>query len=194
MTRARAIVLLLTIGMGMLHGSAMESPALRRDSAGNSIALWWQAPNTGNSVVQEAYRPSGGNWAVPTVISDVSMGASFPTLAVNTLTGDAVAMWLVDDPVHYVTCIMASMRPFNGSWTTPVTVSSAGSNCESDIQLTIDVSGEIVAVWTGTLSGDMNTVTRSSTALFGGSWTAPETISTVFTQKKKMSRRRRRRR
>ena len=94
-----------------------------------------------------------------------------PDISVDS-AGNIVVIWQSFDGNNYV--IQASALPVNGSWSTPVTLSSSGNDAENPI-IDHDSSGNVVAVWSR--YDGSNSVIQSAQLPIGGSWSTPVNIS-----------------
>lgn len=176
---------------GTLTAGNMYDQEMKMDNGGNVVAVWVDKATI--PAIKAATRPDGGVWSSAVAIS-TTIPSMQPTLAINSTTGDAVAVWAAEDATNGVTCLLSSMLPFNGSWTTPVAISTATSNCLSNVDLSISSTGAIVALWPALLSGETEYVMRSASASMGGSWTSAVTVDETATNPPKSSKRSRRRR
>jgi hypothetical protein len=68
-----------------------RNPQVAFDGQGNALAVWSLELPSGFSVVQSAFKPSGGTWQAPGDISGQTRGA-YPQIAVDGQS-DAVAAW-----------------------------------------------------------------------------------------------------
>ncbi len=151
-------------------GQSASEPQLAVDSAGNVVAVWSRSNGT-NTIVQSASRPAGGPWQSPLDLSAAGQNASEPEVAVDP-AGDAIALWRRYDGADYV--IQSASRPAGGAWQSPVDLSEAGENA-SEPQVTVDPSGNAVAVWSR--SNGTNTIVQSASKSAGGFWQSPVDLS-----------------
>lgn len=100
-------------------------------------------------------------WSSPEILSTTMVDASEPQIIMDA-DGNATAAWVES------TIVMASYWPIDGSWGTPVAVSSSGS---SSPRLAVDGSGNVTAVWVD--SG----VVKVATLPAGGSWSSETSLS-----------------
>ncbi len=110
-------------------------------------------------------------WNLPAVPIS-STNSSNPEIGIDA-SGNAVAVWQESDGSN--TIIMGATLPFNGSWTTPVTLSLSGEDA-SIPQVAVDPQGNAVAVWKR--SNGTNTVIQGAVLPFGASsWTPTADLS-----------------
>lgn len=154
------------------------TPAIAVDPQGNAVAIWTEFDGV-NCIIQGARLPKGGSWTKAVNVSLINgqapITASQPSIAID-LKGNAVAVWICNiDPDTYV--IQGAMLPFEGSWTTPVNISTTVNNDASygPISLAIDASGNAITVWEET--DGTNYMLQAATLPYGQSWTAPVSIT-----------------
>lgn len=141
------------------------------DSSGNGMVVWTQFDGS-NYVTQASYVPYGSNWSAPQTISTVGQNSFIPLVVLDP-NGNSVAMWITFDGSNYVAQAVNTLS--DGSWTTPVNISNPGVNV-TNISLTIDTAGYVVALWDET--DGVNSVIQSGTLPFGGTWSTPTQVST----------------
>lgn len=143
------------------------------DRNGNANAIWIGFDGV-NYVVQTSKRASGGSWSSPLTLSDSLGNAQTPSICID-YSGNVVATWSQYDGTYSM--IQAARVPFGGAWSTPVNISSSGTNSDSCV-LEIDSRGNVgnaVAVW-HRYNGS-NFVIQSATLSSGGSWSSPVDVS-----------------
>jgi PKD domain-containing protein len=116
---------------------------------------------------------SAAGWLAPKDISAANeVVDGRPEVAVDP-AGNAVAIW--ERHVGGEEIVEATERPAGGDWSEPETISLPGEEGEQS-QVTIDASGNAIAVWiTGDLATDF--VVRSAVRPPGGEWSEPEDVS-----------------
>ena len=112
-----------------------------------------------------------GVWSTPVDLSAAGADAAEPKAALND-AGQAVAVWVRGGVVQ------AATLSFGGSWSAAVDLSSQG-DLSSEPQVALNASGQAVAVWTR-ISG-ANADILAATLVFGGSWTAPVSLTSLGT-------------
>jgi len=115
--------------------------------------------------------PLEAAWSKPVTIS--SPISSVPEVSIDAF-GNGVAIWKEFDGAF--TNVQAATFVKGKHWKKPTTLSSVlGNNDQANPQVSINTLGYAVAVWEefdGT-----NSIVRSSTLPFGGTWSPPVTIS-----------------
>ena len=103
------------------------NPQVGIDAAGNAVAVWLEelADNTRNAVWASRYS-AGGAWSAPATIDDAVGSASAPQVAM-TPGGTAVAAFVQFESNQGGQVNLVTNR-FAGTWGTPATLSSMGSN------------------------------------------------------------------
>lgn len=153
--------------------SVSDQPDISVDEVGN-IVVAWQGFDGNNYVIQSASKPVNGTWSAPVTLSDAGQDAQRPILA-HDASGNFVAVWSRYDGQSSI--IQSANLPINGSWSSPVNLSSTNGNADS-ATIALDTLGGIdnaVAVWhrfNGT-----NFVIQGATMPAGGNWTSAVNIS-----------------
>jgi hypothetical protein len=145
---------------------------------GQAIAVWIRNDDvTANERVQAAVRASSGVWGTAQTISAANESNFEPQIATDP-SGNAVAVWTCASCVP--NRIKAAFRPAGGSFpnpgtTPPETISNASFGAFSP-QVSMDSSGNAVAVWVADLAQDrINAATRPAGA--ASSFGAVEAVS-----------------
>lgn len=143
------------------------APQIAVNPTGNAVAIWDEV-NGSNSTVRAA--TYDGSWSTPVDVSaPTAVSGQVPVVAINA-NGYAVALWVRNDGSKAIT--QSATLQFNGSWSTPVDVSSAFIDTYVP-QVGIDNEGNAVAVWLDVT----NQTIQSSSLPFGGSWLTPIDLS-----------------
>jgi hypothetical protein len=101
-------------------------------------------------------------WGLPQILSIPGENATNPQIGMDA-GGNLVAAWIENN------IVMASTRPFEGSWTTPPTqVSHAGA---SSLELVVDQAGNATAIW------NQSGVIQSASLPFRSVWSTPIALS-----------------
>jgi hypothetical protein len=129
------------------------------DPAGDAVAVWRER-TSGNFWVEAAFKPAGGSWQLPEVVSAPGAAVESPQVSIDE-TGDAVVVWREAGGE-----IIASHRPANGSWQGGVHISGGGAAAP---QVAMNSAGEAVAVWKISLGPFLSRI-ESNTMTAGGSW------------------------
>lgn len=146
------------------------------DSAGNATAAWHRW-NGENLMVESAFRPAGGGWGGPVVLSeedegDGGLGASngsSPQIAVDA-DGDVHVVWERYAGTNKL-LIQATTRPAGGTWQDPVDIGEVKTMAAPEPWIAVDAAGDATAVWKN------QQVIESAYRPAGGSWQAPAPIS-----------------
>lgn len=146
-------------------GVTATSPAICSDPNGNAIAVWRE---TGGALRSARYNAATQVWSAPILIA-TGIATSAPEVSCDP-NGNAVAVWtsfimgsLIAQASYFDVGLM--------TWSAPTLISLGGASA-TDPQVSVDSTGDAVAVWRR--SG----VIQSST-FDGGTltWSAPITIS-----------------
>jgi hypothetical protein len=134
-------------------GVAARNPQVAFDRRGDAFVLWSanDLPGGTKQVVQFAMRPVHRRFGNPVDLSVGNGQVGEPRLAVDG-AGDVAALWRqcnnnvfgCDNGGTYI--VRAAIRPAGGSFGPPVSLSAAGNDAQ-DLQVAIDNSGEVIAVW-----------------------------------------------
>ena len=128
-------------------GADASEPQVVFDERGNALVVWVRADpeGDGDSQVEAAFRPRGGSFGAPAVVSTPKDGVAAFGVRVA-IDESATAVW---SELEGFTALraMAAFRPKGGSFGTPVTLSSAG-NAGFEPDVAVDEHGNSVAVWT----------------------------------------------
>jgi hypothetical protein len=146
-------------------GVWVESPDVAIDSAGDIVVVWQQGEGPSRSRIYASYRPAGGSFGVPVLVS--SIGASAPAVAMDA-DGDATVVWLLDDGSNE---IVQAATGRGGSFSAPVALSGDGGNASS-AAVVMNPAGDAVASWMRADTG----VTELEDAIVraGGSFPVPD--------------------
>src|SRR4051812_25276179 len=117
-------------------------PQVVEDLSGDVLMVWTRSDGT-NTRIQAKFRAADGTWGPTETISDPGQAASAPQVAFDS-SGNALAVWARFDGTN--ARIQSAFRPAGGSFGGLQTISAAGQNA-SRPQLSIDATGDAVAVW-----------------------------------------------
>ena len=123
-------------------GQDAAEPDVAIDEAGEAVAVW-RRYNGSNFIVQAAVRPADGEWAEPDELSTPGRDGMSPVVAMNVAVG-AVAMWDRSDGADLR--VQATVRPPDGDWPKPDTLSAAGENA-GFAEVALDAAGNAIAVF-----------------------------------------------
>jgi len=162
----------------LASGRQVVEPQVVVDRAGNATAIWRRI-DTDRSVVQSVSRPLGGTWSTPADLSfdptfDPSQQIDVPQLAVDA-AGAVTATWsrfeaTPGQPWRFTA--QAATRTTDGTWSTPVDLSPAGSPAKST-DVAVDPAGNATAVWAA------GSTVQTASMPAGGTWSAPAQLSTT---------------
>ena len=141
-------------------------PRVGVDAAGNATAIWLQIqPGTSRRDVWSSRRPVGGAWSVPATIESSETDVFELELAVDAVSGRAMAVWRGS----VVTEIYARPADSSGVWGAAARINGTGSNL-LDLQVGIDGNGNALAVWSQTPVGSTVTSIWSSRYSTASGW------------------------
>ncbi|HET6689457.1 MAG TPA: PKD domain-containing protein [Miltoncostaeaceae bacterium] len=137
------------------------------EPSGRAVAVWSQSFD-GASQVYASWRPVGGPWSAPTLVSGVgTIGRVQVGIDGN---GTATVAWLAGDDIYVAQAGWGST-----TWParTPIsTVAGGGGSGSNDMfALTVDRGGKPIVVWVE--YGRTNAAVKP----VGGTWSAPKTLS-----------------
>ncbi len=147
-----------------------ESPLVNVDSAGNATAVW-RRYRGGKLIYESAVRPAGGPWSTPSPFFGGLEDAYGLQIAVD-LLGNETAIW--GRRLGRSGVVQSATRPAGGSWSPPVTLSTAGA---WPGLLAAGPEGTLTAVWLLEREEGWRSVVQSATRPTGGIWSAPVTVS-----------------
>lgn len=113
-------------------------------------------------------------WLTPTNLSAAGQNAAGTQVAMGP-TGEAVAVWVRSNGLNTIAQV-ATKPTFGEAWSSPEDLSAPGQNATVP-QIAIDSSGDAVAVWLR--SNGANPIVQTASRPAGGSWSAPENLSTA---------------
>jgi hypothetical protein len=164
------------VSLGLCGESRCE-PRVAFDANGDAFAAW-EAYTGFTFVVETSYRPVGGAWQAPVVVSPAEIpGAAHPQLTVDP-KGDAIVVWDRGSPIDAVT--QAAFMPAGGSWHPPVDISPEGDSAVEP-QVALDGQGDALVLWSHVASYHDYTyeyVVQSAFMPADGPWQAPVNVST----------------
>lgn len=148
-------------------------PHVAMDQAGDTYVIWQHEPETSQEVIASAFRPAGGSWRTPVMMSVPAKGVlrAPPRIFMNP-AGEAVAVWAHWDGANAI--IQTSTARTAEHWEPAFDLSRPGKDAEVP-HAAIDARGDEVAVWER--KGEANTVIQAASRPAGSAWTAPATLS-----------------
>jgi len=143
------------------------------NSAGQIGVIWIEKFSESSKHVYYSIRSSGGSWSAPAMIPGISGNNAYPRIAKGP-SGGFVAAW------HDLTFNCMRFSLYNGSWSTPNTVSYIGGYDMGPPSITSTTNGRIAVAWT---VGNP-TFSDAYVNIFNGNWSGPINISnTIFSSK-----------
>lgn len=138
------------------------------DSKGDAVAVW-VATHPSHSVVQAAYRPTGGSFALPEMLAEAKGDSQFiegPVVAMDA-GGNAIAAW------WNTGAIQTALRPAErGNWQPTEDLAKEQGCCGTRPALGADAEGNAIVAW-----GSDGTIKAAVRRLPAGSWQTPQTLS-----------------
>jgi PKD repeat protein len=150
--------------------------AVAMDARGDTAIAWVQ-PNGARSVIEAAWRPVGGAFGTPVVLSSPNMTSFNPLIAMDP-QGDTTVAWLSynNEQAIYTTSegnVSAAWRPAGGTFSEPVMLT--GREEEKEPVLAMDPQGEAILAWVS-FDGSLTHIEETSRPA-GGSFSVPKMIS-----------------
>lgn len=137
-------------------------PDLSVNAAGATLAVWQQGGGGNPSAIGTAYRPAGGDWEAPQIVSPGSGLATWNPKPALDAAGNAVVGYL-----DGYAMVVTSRKPTSG-WDAPVTVSPPAQTVYYPA-LAMDGAGDVIAAWQSLDAGNYGSVyVRPRPA--GGEW------------------------
>jgi hypothetical protein len=128
-------------------GADASEPQVVFDERGNALVVWVRADpeGDGDSRIESAFRPRGGNFGAAGLVSSGADGVSAFAVRVA-IDESATAVWSELEGFDQLRAV-AAFRPKGAGFRAPVTLSSPGSaGFEPDVA--VDEHGNSTAVWT----------------------------------------------
>jgi hypothetical protein len=160
------------VGLGPGGGSA-ANPEVAIGASGEAAVVWEQKLGKTMSV-ESAFRDPLGGWSTQGGLSEDSVEALIPQVAIGP-TGEAVGAWRLVRR-HGESVVESATRAPGGSWTPAVRLSARGENPNAGVpRIAVDAAGETVAVWSvnhGVRHRYRATIISASRPA-GSAWSAP---------------------
>ncbi|HWA52742.1 MAG TPA: PKD domain-containing protein [Solirubrobacterales bacterium] len=149
------------------------TPQAAMDARGDTTVVWMHDDGS-HYVVESAYRPEGGEWEEPTLVSKPDEEGGNPHVALDA-KGDSLVVWR--GAVEGEESVRAAYRPQGEPWSPATSVSSPGEQVRA-LHDAVDPAGNAIVAW----SGDMGKVGEYEIAHAAfkpveGSWEAPVELS-----------------
>jgi PKD domain-containing protein len=153
--------------------SESYTPEAAVNAQGDATAVWMHYDGS-RYVVESAYRPVGGSWEAPTLVSAPGEEGGNPHIALGA-QGDSTVIWRGESGGEEAA--RASYRSPEGDWGEPVDVSVPGDQVQFP-RVALDAKGNAIAVWasdTHELGG--HTVVLAAYRPAGEGWGDPTLVS-----------------
>lgn len=156
-----------------LSGGESFVPQAAMDARGDTTAVWMHFDGS-HYVVESAYRPEGGEWEAPTLVSQPGEEGGNPHVALDA-KGDALVVWRGEDGGDEF--VRAAYRPQGGVWSPATNVSSPGEQIES-LRDALDPEGNAIVAWSGDMGkeGEYG-IARAAFKSVGEPWETPVALS-----------------
>lgn len=158
-------------------GESRCEPQIALDRQGDAVFVW-EAYTGYTFVVESSYKPNGGAWQPPVLLSPAEIpGAAHPKLAIDN-AGDAITVWDRGSPIDAVT--QAAFMTPEGLWRTPVDISPEGDSA-FEPQVAFDPQGNALVLWDhfeNYSKGTYEYIAQSAFRPAGGTWQEPVNVST----------------
>lgn len=149
-------------------GFALD-PEVAINPLGNAIIIWREI--SGSVRIKVSYSSDfGATWSPGMFIST---SASFSPQIVLDSTGNAIAVW--QQSGAFSTIVRAYSSNYGVTWSSISTISEATNNSEFP-QITLDESGNSVAIWRQQTNDSVQTAYSSD---YGVSWSSVQTLSNI---------------
>ena len=153
-------------------GEDAWDPQVAMGPHGMAVVAWRRSDGTSHQV-QATTRMAYGPWPSPVMLSTVGGDAWDPRVAVGS-DSTATVVWSRSDGSNER--VQAATRAPNGSWSSPVTLSAAGTDALNP-KAVVGPDGAATAVWRAWDGGSDQIMASSRPAK--GVWSTPATLSTV---------------
>jgi hypothetical protein len=150
------------------------TPQAAMDARGDTTVVWMH--NDGSHyVVESAYRPEGGEWEAPTVVSKPGEEGGNPQVALDA-KGDSLVVWRGE--VEGEESVRAAYRPQGEPWSPATSVSSPGEHVQA-LHDAVDPAGNAIVAWSGDMGkeGEYG-IAHAAFKPVEGSWETPVALST----------------
>lgn len=131
--------------------AANQQVAISGTGTNSTAVIVWQKSNGHTSSVSASTKPIVQNWTPEQPISNTQNNAGFPNIAMDS-NGNATAVWFyyeLEGSNYNNVIVQSAERPSNGTWSTPVALSSPGIRNPSTLtaQVGYDNFGNAIALW-----------------------------------------------
>lgn len=149
------------------------TPQAAMDARGDTTVVWMHYDGT-HYLVESAYRPEGGEWEEPTLVSKPGEEGGNPYVALDA-KGDSLVVW--QGAVEGGEFVRAAYRPQGESWSPATNVSTPGEQVQS-LRDAVDPAGNAIVAWSGDMGkeGEYG-IAHAAFRPVEGSWEAPVELS-----------------
>jgi hypothetical protein len=141
--------------------------------SGNAVAVWYQSDGTRNNVWANRYA-AGSGWGTATLIETDNAGDAYGAQVAVDGSGDAVAVWFQNDGSRFN--IWANRYGARSGWGGAELIETDNVGHAQSPQVTVDGSGNAVAVWTQSDGAQYNIWANRYAA--GSGWGRAELVET----------------
>jgi hypothetical protein len=140
--------------------AAGDSPQIAMNGNGFAGAVWHEVVSSVDTIFF-AGKSIGASWTAGEAISNSLYHSVYPKIAVDSL-GNVLAAWFrytLSGQAYSNVIVQSASLPVNGSWQSPVDVSSAGLRNPADLQIQVAFNGinEGLMMWINSFDGSMFT-------------------------------------
>jgi hypothetical protein len=169
-------------------GHSAGSPELAVNDRGVAVAIWHEETDTEpkNAIIRASWRPVGGAWQPPSVISspDAIIDGSSDVVAIGE-SGEAAAIWSQRPGISSYSAprdVVVSVRQAGGGWTASPETAATQASLYPDPSVAVDGSGVVSAVWREFVPDpDYQTLIRGARRSAGGGAWETEALSSPST-------------
>jgi len=149
------------------------TPQAAMDARGDTTVVWMHYDGS-HYLVESVYRPEGGAWEAPTLVSKAGEEGGNPHVALDA-KGDSLVVWR--GAVEGKEFVRAAYRPQGESWSPATNVSTPGEHVES-LRDAVDPAGNAIVAWSGDMGkeGEYG-IAHAAFKPVEGSWEAPVELS-----------------
>lgn len=156
-----------------ISGGDSFVPQAAMDARGDVTAVWMHFDGS-RYVVEAAYRPEGGEWEFPTLVSQPGESAGNPHVALDS-GGESLVAWRGEDKGEEY--VRAAYRPVGEPWGQPANVSSEGEQVQS-VRAAVDPNGNAIVAWAGDIPKEGGyEIAHAAYKSAGGEWETPAELS-----------------
>ena len=165
--------ILLLFFCSSLHASTWEPPTvisgggstavdIACDDNGNVVAVWQEG-----SDIMSAYRPAGGLWESPMMLTITTTTNTSPKVCIDG-NGTLTAVWINTSDASNNMVDTAHRVAGSGTWVAATTIASSGGGTISDLTMDCIPSGRVGASWFNSFTVTIQQIFRETTFVWGG--------------------------